>query len=166
MLPAAWLAAALALHDAEYVRTIVQRIVPVFDRLSQPGTCCRKGSRFWRFTSANGEHLRPESCIHLCRADPKCDFLSHSTKFENCVTCTGGCELNSTRFGKHTYSSWRRHNETRDVEVMFTDSRHVAKRGGRVGQLKDSKRLGLINAQSSRVASIAREAQEVQGWLS
>ena len=62
------------------------------------------------------------------------------------------------------FSDWR--HATGDVEVMFTDSRHVAKRGGRVGQLKDSKRLGLINAQSSRVASIAREAQEVQGWLS
>ena len=52
-----------------------------------------------------------------------------------------------------------------EVEVMFTDSRHVAKRGTRVGQMKDSKKLGKILAMPVRVAEVARQAQEEQGWL-
>ena len=56
--------------------------------------------------------------------------------------------------------------DTRPVEVMWTDSRHVAKRGGRVGQLKDAKKLGIIRAEPWRVAAKARDAQEEQGWLS
>jgi hypothetical protein len=51
------------------------------------------------------------------------------------------------------------------VKVMYTDSRHVAKRGGRVGQLKESKRLGVIWATPARVVDEARDAQEEQGWL-
>lgn len=61
------------------------------------------------------------------------------------------------------FSGWRSHDE--EVEVMFTDSRHVAKRGTRVGQMKDSKRLGTLWARPWRVAELAREAQEEQGWL-
>lgn len=117
----ALLAAALALRDRVYLRSIVQRTVPVFDRLPQHGACCNKGSRFWRFKSRNGEHVTSRSCIHLCRADPVCSFFSHSTHYKNCVTCTGGCELNSTRHGKLTYLSWRRRNETRDVEVTYSE---------------------------------------------
>ena len=52
-----------------------------------------------------------------------------------------------------------------EVKVMYTDSRHVAKRGGRVGQLKESKRLGVVWAKPARVADEARDAQEEQGWL-
>ena len=52
-----------------------------------------------------------------------------------------------------------------DVEVMYTDSRHVAKRGARVGQMKGNKRLGTIHARPSRVKEMAAAAQEVQGWL-
>ena len=51
------------------------------------------------------------------------------------------------------------------VEVMYTDSRRVAKRGSRVGQLKPKKRLGTVWARPGRVADAAREAQEDQGWL-
>ena len=51
------------------------------------------------------------------------------------------------------------------VEVMYTDSRRVAKRGSRVGQLKPKKRLGTVWARPDRVADAAREAQEDQGWL-
>ena len=51
------------------------------------------------------------------------------------------------------------------VAVMFTDSRHSAKRGGRAGQLKYSKRMGTITGQSERVEAVARDAQEEQGWL-
>ena len=51
-----------------------------------------------------------------------------------------------------------------EVEVMYTDSRHVAKRGGRVGQMKEAKRLGVVWARPERVAERAREAQEEQGW--
>ena len=51
------------------------------------------------------------------------------------------------------------------VEVMYTDSRHVAKRGGRVGQMKAKKRLGTVWARPARVADVARDAQELQGWL-
>ena len=61
------------------------------------------------------------------------------------------------------YFSTARHLEA--PEVIYTDSRHVAKRGARVGQMKDNKRLGALTAQPERVASIAREAQEEQGWL-
>jgi len=54
----------------------------------------------------------------------------------------------------------------RRVEVMFTDSRHVAKRGGRVGQLKDKKKLGTVMACPARALTVARAAQEEQGcWL-
>jgi hypothetical protein len=52
-----------------------------------------------------------------------------------------------------------------DVQVMFTDSRHVAKRGTRVGQMKENKKLGMLWARPSRVADVAKKAQEVQGWL-
>lgn len=61
------------------------------------------------------------------------------------------------------FSDWR--SSIEDVEVMFTDSRHVARRGTRVGQMKDSKRLGLLWARPKRVVDIAREAQEEQGWM-
>ena len=47
---------------------------------------------------------------------------------------------------------------------MYTDARHVAKRGGRVGQMKDNKKLGTIWARPARVASPAAQAQEEQGW--
>jgi predicted ribosome quality control (RQC) complex YloA/Tae2 family protein len=52
-----------------------------------------------------------------------------------------------------------------EVEVMYTDSRRVAKRGTRVGQLKRAKRLGVVWAQPGRVAELARDAQEEQGWI-
>lgn len=52
-----------------------------------------------------------------------------------------------------------------DVSVMYTDSKHVAKRGSRVGQMKESKKLGAILASPERVEAAAREAQEEQGWL-
>ena len=61
------------------------------------------------------------------------------------------------------FSDWRRSDD--EVEVMFTDSRHVAKRGTRVGQMKDAKRLGTVWARPQRVAEAAREAQEEQGWM-
>ncbi|EOD35140.1 hypothetical protein EMIHUDRAFT_122666 [Emiliania huxleyi CCMP1516] len=54
------------------------------------------------------------------------------------------------------FSPLRRHGE---VEVM-----HVAKRGGRVGQLKDGKKIGLLTAHPERAALLAREAQDEQGW--
>ena len=46
------------------------------------------------------------------------------------------------------------------VEVMVTDSRHVAKRGTRVGQMKDSKRLGVVRARPRAVADVVRAAQD------
>ena len=52
-----------------------------------------------------------------------------------------------------------------DVEVMFTDARHVAKRGSRVGQMKGNKKLGTIWARPARVAELARMVQEEQGWV-
>jgi hypothetical protein len=55
--------------------------------------------------------------------------------------------------------------ESSGVDVMWTDSRHVAKRGGRVGQLKDAKKLGIIQADPWTVAQDARDAQEEQGWI-
>ena len=66
------------------------------------------------------------------------------------------------------FSQWRpthHSNFDEEVEIMFTDSRHVAKRGGRVGQMKDSKRLGTLWARPARIADVAREAQEEQGWM-
>lgn len=51
-----------------------------------------------------------------------------------------------------------------DVQIMYTDSRRVAKRGGRVGQMKDSKKLGFVSARPARVANAVREAQEEQGF--
>lgn len=62
------------------------------------------------------------------------------------------------------FSDWR-YAGPGEAEVMFTDARHVAKRGTRVGQLKRSKSLGTLWASPSRVADVAREAQETQGWL-
>ena len=47
-----------------------------------------------------------------------------------------------------------------EVEVMWTDSRKVARRGGRVGQMKATKKLGALWARPALVASVAREAQE------
>jgi predicted ribosome quality control (RQC) complex YloA/Tae2 family protein len=61
------------------------------------------------------------------------------------------------------FSDWKR--ATESVDVMYTDSRHVAKRGSRVGQMKGGKRLGTIRACPWRVAEAALEAQEEQGWL-
>ena len=66
----------------------------------------------------------------------------------------------------HFSDSWPRGWDAEaTVEVMYTDSRHVAKRGTRVGQMKDSKKLGTMWAKPSRVATAAREAQEEQGWM-
>jgi hypothetical protein len=48
---------------------------------------------------------------------------------------------------------------------MFTDARHVAKRGGRVGQMKESKKLGSIWAKPVRVIDVAKRVQEEQGWI-
>lgn len=61
------------------------------------------------------------------------------------------------------FSEFRRSRD--DVEVVYTDSRHVAKRGGRVGQMKDSKKLGTIFSKPARAAEWARDAQELQGWM-
>ena len=44
------------------------------------------------------------------------------------------------------------------VEVMYTDARKVAKRGTRVGQMKDTKRLGVIRARPSAVDAVAEDA--------
>lgn len=63
------------------------------------------------------------------------------------------------------FSDARRFASSDGVEVIYTDPRHVAKRGGRVGQLKAGKRLGTLWAQPWRVADEAHEAQEEQGWL-
>ena len=52
-----------------------------------------------------------------------------------------------------------------EIEVIYTDSRKVAKRGGRVGQLKDAKKLGVIRAKPWRVVKEAKAAQEEQGRL-
>ena len=43
---------------------------------------------------------------------------------------------------------------------MVTDSRHVAKRGTRVGQMKDSKRLGIVRGRPRAVADVVRAAQD------
>lgn len=51
------------------------------------------------------------------------------------------------------------------VSIMYTDSKHVAKRGSRVGQMKESKKLGTLFANPRRVEELARSAQEEQGWL-
>jgi hypothetical protein len=61
------------------------------------------------------------------------------------------------------FSDWRRCRG--EVEVMYTDSKHVAKRGTRVGQMKRSKSLGLLWGSPERVVDVAAEAQEAQGWL-
>ena len=61
------------------------------------------------------------------------------------------------------FSDWRRSPD--DVEIIFTDSKRVAKRGTRVGQMKDSKRLGMLRGRPQRVAETARDAQEEQGWM-
>ncbi|KAJ1495984.1 hypothetical protein T484DRAFT_1740693 [Baffinella frigidus] len=61
------------------------------------------------------------------------------------------------------FSDFRRSRD--EVEVIFTDSRQVAKRGGRVGQMKENKKIGTIFAQPARAAELARDAQELQGWL-
>ena len=59
----------------------------------------------------------------------------------------------------------RRPDDAEPVEVHYTDSRRVAKRGGRVGQMKSAKRLGTVWARPERVADEAKAAQEAQGWL-
>ena len=61
------------------------------------------------------------------------------------------------------FSDWRQ--STDEVEIMFTDSRHVAKRGTRVGQMKRKKALGMLPGRPWRAASVAAAAQEEQGWL-
>jgi len=48
------------------------------------------------------------------------------------------------------------------VDVMYTSSRRVASRGSRVGQLKPSKRLGLMRAHPSTVATLVRDAQQLR----
>ena len=50
------------------------------------------------------------------------------------------------------------------VDVMYTDSRHVAKRGSRVGQMKQSKRLGVLLANPDDVSELVREVQQSQVW--
>jgi predicted ribosome quality control (RQC) complex YloA/Tae2 family protein len=61
------------------------------------------------------------------------------------------------------YFSESRYSEEQ-VDVMYTDSRNVGKRGGRIGQLKVSKKLGMIRAMPWRAAKQGREAAEYQGF--
>merc|ERR1719453_427061 len=56
---------------------------------------------------------------------------------------------------------WKRSDEQK--RVMFTDTKHVNKRGSRVGQMKPSRSLVTIWARPERVAELARDAQEDQG---
>jgi hypothetical protein len=86
--------------------------------------------------------LRTSMCRHLARSPRECQEMAADLA---AFFCTFRCD--------------------EEVEVMFTDSRHVAKRGARVGQMKDSKRLGTMWARPDRVATVARNAQEEQGWL-
>lgn len=59
------------------------------------------------------------------------------------------------------FSDWR--HSSNAVEVMFTDSRHVAARGSRVGQMKDGKKMGVVLARPERVAEAAKKAIKEQG---
>jgi len=56
------------------------------------------------------------------------------------------------------YYSHHRH-DTGGVNVMYTDSKHVAKRGSKVGQMRKSKRLGQIIGHPSDVCDIARDRE-------
>ena len=58
------------------------------------------------------------------------------------------------------YFSDARHAPGGGVEVMYTDSRRVAKRGSRVGQMKQSKRLGVLSGFPEDVADVVREVQQ------
>ena len=64
------------------------------------------------------------------------------------------------------YSVWGRdqyHNNKNDcfdtVPVMYTDSKHVAKRGTKVGRMRKRKSLGRLMGRPSSVESIARELE-------
>jgi uncharacterized tellurite resistance protein B-like protein len=61
------------------------------------------------------------------------------------------------------FSEWKQ--ASMPVDVMWTDSRHVAKRGERVGQMKGNKRLGTISGKPWQAADTAQMVQEEQGWL-
>ena len=50
------------------------------------------------------------------------------------------------------------------VEVMYTDSRRVAARGYRMGQMKASKKLGVLLGDPDAVAAVAEEAAAEWGW--
>jgi hypothetical protein len=70
--------------------------------------------------------------------------------------------------GYYAVASWKRSaglSKDGERSVMFTDSRFVNKRGSRVGQMKASRSLGTIWARPERVAELARDAQEEQGWM-
>mmetsp|Transcript_37042 Transcript_37042/g.78034 ORF Transcript_37042/g.78034 Transcript_37042/m.78034 type:complete len:260 (-) Transcript_37042:632-1411(-) len=61
------------------------------------------------------------------------------------------------------FSQARTHDEP--VEVMYTDSRRVAARGSKIGQMKYSKRLGSLEGNPAAVADAVKEAQlEQAGW--
>ena len=45
------------------------------------------------------------------------------------------------------------------VPVMYTDSKHVAKRGTKVGRMRKRKSLGRLMGRPSSVESIARELE-------
>ena len=68
------------------------------------------------------------------------------------------------------YSEHRRRQSADDdhgrgIEVMYTDSRRVAARGDRAGQLKDSKKLGVLHGDPSAVAEAAEQVEAEQADL-
>lgn len=64
------------------------------------------------------------------------------------------------------YSEHRSGGEDEEgVEVMYTDSRRVAARGARIGQIKNSKRLGVLRADPMRVMQLVRRVEAEQADL-
>lgn len=54
------------------------------------------------------------------------------------------------------YSVWGKHKDFDSVPVMYTDSKHVAKRGTKVGRMRKRKSLGRLMGRPSNVRAIAR----------
>eukprot|EP00546_Thalassionema_frauenfeldii_P010819 CAMPEP_0178930720 /NCGR_PEP_ID=MMETSP0786-20121207/21434_1 /TAXON_ID=186022 /ORGANISM="Thalassionema frauenfeldii, Strain CCMP 1798" /LENGTH=273 /DNA_ID=CAMNT_0020607363 /DNA_START=356 /DNA_END=1177 /DNA_ORIENTATION=+ len=58
------------------------------------------------------------------------------------------------------YSGHRRDQDGEGVRVMYTDSRHVAKRGSKAGQLRHHKTLGRMVGHPGQVKHLANEKEQ------
>ena len=72
------------------------------------GACCRRRKRaadIQLFVGKPGDAQQATDCEELCENDKRCQFYSHSSRWQDCFLCSG-CNLD-TKKSSGAYRSWR-----------------------------------------------------------